>query len=128
MRRTTGFLTAVAGLCLASAAMAQDLAPLNGLAACRAAPDKVDLSFTYTGGACQETDPAKVELVEGEVATVSVPTHNTAEVCTLQAVEVEFAGTLDVAPEIKSLNVQVLNPDGEVQAASKADILPECAE
>lgn len=128
MRRTTGFVTAIAGLLLVSAALAQDLAPLNGLAACRAAPDKVDLSFSYTGGACQETDPAKVELVEGEVATVSVPTHNTAEICTMQAVEIEFAGILDVAPEIASLTVQVLNPDGEVQAGGKADILPECAE
>jgi hypothetical protein len=129
MRRTTGFLTLIAGLLFASTALAQDLAPLGNLVACRAEPaEKVNLSFSYDGGACQETDTAKVALVEGNMATASVPTHNNAEVCTMQVVQIDYAGTLDVPAEITALTVQVLNPDSEVQAGGKTDILPKCAQ
>lgn len=128
MRRTTGTVAAIAGLLFASSALAQDLAPLNGITACRATPETVQLSFTYEGGACQETDLARVDLLEPGIATISIPTHNRGEICTMQVVQIEYEGTLDIAPDITGLNVQVLNPDGEVQAGSRADILAECPE
>jgi hypothetical protein len=107
-----------------SFALAQDLAPLSDLRACRIDPATVSLAFIYDGGACEQTGDARVEIIEGTGATVSIPTTATAEVCTMQVVKVNFAGIVPVPETIARLDVQVLSTGGEVVAASQAKIAP----
>ena len=113
-------------LFVATAAFAQDTAALENLAACRAGAQTVDLSFTYTGGACEETETATV-AIDGTTAKVTVPTRSTAEVCTMQAVVLEVAQMIE-APAVTSLEVEVLNPQGQVSATGSVGVEPECTE
>lgn len=119
-------LTAIPMMLIATAAFAQDTAELANLAACRSAAETVDLSFTYTGGVCEATDPATV-TVEGTTAKVMVPTHATAEICTLQAVDIDVAQTIAVGAEVTALDVSLLNTQGTVSATGKVEIEPQCA-
>jgi hypothetical protein len=119
-------LTAIPLIFVATAAFAQDAATLNNLAACRSAAATVDLSFTYTGGACEATDRATV-TVDGTTAKVSVPTHSTAEVCTMQALDIDVAQTIEAGAEVTSLDVELLNPDGAVFSTGKVEIEAQCA-
>jgi hypothetical protein len=105
-------------------ALAQDLAPLSELKACRLDAATVSLAFIYDGGACEQTGDAKAEIIEGNTATVTVPTTATAEVCTMQVVKVNFAGLVPVPDTVSRLDVQVLSPGGDVVAASDTDIAP----
>ncbi len=118
---------AVPLLLAATAAFAQDSAGLKELAACRSGVDTVDLTFSYTGGACEATDPATV-AEDGATAKVTVPTKATAEVCTMQAVEIDVAQTIPVTAAVTSLDVELLNPEGEVSATGTAEIDPQCTE
>ena len=118
-------LTAIPMMLIATAAFAQDTAELANLAACRSAAE-TDLSFTYTGGVCEATDPATV-TVEGTTAKVTVPTHATAEICTLQAVDIDVAQTIAVGAEVTALDVSLLNTQGTVSATGKVEIEPQCA-
>ena len=115
---------ALAVIALPSFALAQDLAPLSELKACRLDAATVSLAFIYDGGACEQTGEAKAEILEGDTATVTVPTTSTAEVCTMQVVKVNFVGIVSVPDTITKLDVQVLSPGGDVVAASETDIAP----
>ena len=84
----------------------------------------VSLSFSYEGGACEQTGNGSVDLVESGTATVTIPIVSTAEVCTMQVVKVNFAGIVSVPDTITKLDVQVLSPGGDVVAASETDIAP----
>lgn len=115
---------ALALIALPSFALAQDLAPLNELKACRIDAATVSLAFIFDGGACEQTGEAKAEIIEGDTATVTVPTTASAEVCTMQVVKVNFAGIVPVTDAVKKLDVQVLSPGGDVVAASDTEIAP----
>ncbi len=114
-------------LLAATAVFAQDAAGLQNLAACRTDAASVDLTFTYTGGACEATDPATV-AEDGATAKVTVPTHATAEVCTMQAVQIDVAQTIPVTAAVTSLDVELINPQGTVSGSGKAEIDPQCTE
>lgn len=120
-------LIALSMLLGATAAFAQDAAALEGLAACRTGAGAVDLSFTYTGGACEATDPATV-TAEGATAKVTVPTHATAEMCTMQALEIDVARSIAVGAEVTTLEVELLNTQGTLSATGKAGIKAQCTE
>jgi hypothetical protein len=112
-------------LCLASGvALAQELAPLNDLKACRLDAELVSLSFSYDGGACEETGNGSVELVESGTATVTIPIVSTAEVCTMQVVKVTHTGAINAVDDVTALEVQLVSPGGEVQAKGKVEIAP----
>lgn len=114
-------------LLAATTAVAQESA-LQNLAACRGdAANAVNLSFAYTGGACEQVDEATV-AVEGTSAKVSVPTRSTAEVCTMQAVQIDVAQTIAVAPEVTTLDVELLNPQGNVSANGSVKIEAQCTQ
>lgn len=115
---------AIALIALPSVALAQDLAPLSELKACRIDPATVSLAFIYDGGACEQTGDATADVIEGDTATVTVPTTATAEVCTMQVVKVNFAGIVPVPEAITRLDVQVLSPGGEVVAAGDTEVAP----
>lgn len=115
---------ALALIAVPSFALAQDLAPLSELQACRLDAATVSLAFIYDGGACEQTGEAQAAIVEGDTATVTVPTTSTAEICTMQVVKVNFAGIVPVPDSVAKLDVQVLSPGGDVVAASDTDIAP----
>lgn len=115
---------AIALIALPGFALAQDLAPLDELRACRIDPATISLAFIYDGGACERTGDARMALVEGDAAAITVPTVATAEICTMQVVKVNFAGPVSVPETANRVDVQVLNPSGEVVAAGDADIAP----
>ncbi|HEY9010763.1 MAG TPA: hypothetical protein VIN06_07070 [Devosia sp.] len=117
---------AVPMLFVASAVFAQDTAALQNLAACRAGAATVDLSFTYTGGGCEETEPATV-AIEGPVGKVTVPTRSTAEVCTMQATPIDVAQMIE-APAVTALEIELLNPQGQVSATGNVAVEPECSQ
>jgi imidazole glycerol phosphate synthase subunit HisF len=119
-------LTAIPMILVATAAFAQDTATLRNLAACRSVAETVDLSFTYTGGVCEATDPATV-TVDGTAARVTVPTHATAEMCTLQAVDIDVAQTIEAGAGVTTLDVELLNTQGQVAGTGKVEIEPQCA-
>ena len=119
-------LTAIPMILVATAALAQDTATLRNLAACRSAAETVDLSFTYTGGVCEATDPATV-TVDGTTAKVTVPTHATAEMCTLQAVDIDVAQTVEAGADVSALDVELLNTQGDVSGTGKVEIEAQCA-
>jgi len=118
-------ILATLALCLFSgAALAQELAPLTDLKACRLDAELVSLSFSYEGGACEQTGNGSVDLVETGTATVTIPIVSTAEVCTMQVVKVTHTGAINAVADVAALNVQLVSPGGEVQATGKVDIAP----
>jgi hypothetical protein len=122
-------LSATLALCLVSGvALAQELAPLNDLKACRLDAELVSLSFSYDGGACEETGNGSVDLVESGTATVTIPIVSTAEVCTMQVVKVQSTSAIAAPEEVSALTVQLVSPGGEVQATGKVDIAPNSPE
>ncbi|WP_055048558.1 hypothetical protein [Devosia sp. A16] len=122
-------LATTLALCLVSgAALAQELAPLNDLAACRLNSEMVSLTFSYEGGACEQTGNGSVDLVESGTATVTIPIVSTADVCTMQAVKVTHTGAINAVAEVSKLDVQLVSPGGEVQAEGKVDIAPNSAD
>ena len=122
-------LPAALALCFVTGvATAQELAPLTDLKACRLDQELVAMSFSYEGGACEETGNPSVDLVETGTATVTVPIVPTAEVCTMQAMKVESSSAVSVVEEVTALDVQLVSPGGEVQAEGKVDIAPKSAD
>lgn len=120
---------ATLALCLVSSvALAQELAPLNDLRACRLDAELVSLSFSYDGGACEQTGNGSVDLVESGTATVTIPIVSTAEVCTMQVVKVTHTGAISAVDDVTALEVQLVSPGGEVQARGKVDIAPHTAD
>lgn len=118
-------IPATLALCLVSGvALAQELAPLNDLKACRLDAELVSLSFSYEGGACEQTGNGSVDLVESGTATVTIPVVPTAEVCTMQVVKVTHTGAINAVEDVTALDVQLVSPGGEVQAEGKVDIAP----
>jgi hypothetical protein len=113
--------TASAAL-IATAAFGQATTPLDALSACRLDDGRVALRFTFEGGACQEPGEASLLPGEGGIGNVTVPTENVGEVCTLQIVQVAFEGVVEAAPEIITLDITVLNPEGQPQALGSTDI------
>jgi hypothetical protein len=116
---------ATLALCLVSGvAFAPELAPLNDLKACRLDAELVSLSFSYDGGACEQTGNGSVDLVESGTATVTIPIVSTAEVCTMQVVKVTHTGAVNAVEDVTALEVQLVSPGGEVQAKGKVEIAP----
>lgn len=114
-------------LLAATAAFAQDASTLQGLAACRTDAATVDLTFSYSGSACEVADFATV-TEDGETATVVVPTEATAEVCTMQEVAIDVAQSIPVTTAVRTLDVELLDVQGEVSRTGTTEIAPQCTE
>jgi hypothetical protein len=122
----------LAAILLATGVLAEETRPLDALSACRLDENRVALQFTFEGGACQKPGEATLDAAKGGVGNVTVPTHNEGDVCTMQIVPVEFSGVLTADPEITSLDITVLKPDGKNrQALGSVDVATgpeECVE
>jgi hypothetical protein len=97
-------------------------AALDDLDAERINPNQITIDFEYTGGACEEVGPAEVgEVVDGTLP-VTFPTISTAEVCTMQAVEIEVEQTVSAEHIISRVDVTLTAPDGTVIGAGSTDV------
>ena len=113
----------IASLLFVSAAAATEPAPLTTASAVWVEDGQVELTLTYEGGACEEPQEAQVTASEiFGTDTVTIPTVETAEVCTMQIVEVEYAGTIPVEPTTDTLSVIILDPEGQPKAAGQVEI------
>lgn len=115
---------ALALVLFSGAAVAQELPRLDDLKACRLDAELVSLSFIYDGGACEQTGDPSVDLVESGTATVTVPIVPTAQICTMQVVKVVSVSAVAVPADVTALNIQLVSPGGEVQAAGKVEVGP----
>lgn len=116
-------LALLATLGLSAPVLAQDKAKgLDDLDATRIGDNQVEIEFEYEGGACEEVGPAKLGEVSDGVLAVTFPTVSTAEVCTMQAVEIEVKQTIEVDPSVRELNVTLADPDGRVIGSEMTDI------
>lgn len=125
---------AIAMLALALPAMAEDKAqpaaeppasdaqPLENLTATRIAPDQVVVAFEYTGGACEEVETAVQDAVVDGTLPVTFPTVSTAEMCTMQAVQIEVEQTVPADGSVTSVDVTLTAPDGAVIGTGSADV------
>lgn len=100
----------------------EDVTSLDNLTATRINPNQITIAFSYTGGACEEVGPAELgELVDGTLA-VTFPTISTAEICTMQAVEIEVEQTIDAEHIVSLVDVTLIAPDGTVIGAGSTDL------
>lgn len=116
-------MIAAASLLLVTASAAAEPPPLTSATAVWTEQGKVDLNVTYEGSACEETQEAEVTASDiFGTDVVTIPTVETAEVCTMQIVQVEFSGTIAVEPSTETLSVVVLDPEGQPKAAGTVEI------
>jgi hypothetical protein len=117
-------ILAAAATFAATGAMAAEPPPLASASAKWAADGHVELKVTWDGGACEKPGKATVDATEADEATdaVTIPTESTAEICTMQIVQVEFTGLVPVEPLTETLAVTVLAPDGQVKASGTVTI------
>ena len=83
----------------------------------------VTLEVTYEGGACEEAGEAEVTAAASLIDHVTIPTMQTAEVCTMQIVPVTYSGIIAVEPHTQTLEITILAPDGQPKAAGSVDIV-----
>lgn len=96
--------------------------PLTGATAVWTDDGHVQLDVTWEGGACEEPAEAEVTAGPDQTDVVTIPTNETAEVCTMQIVPVEFSGIIAVEPTTDTLSITVLAPDGQPKAAGSVEI------
>jgi hypothetical protein len=115
---------AVSALMLLTAGTsAQDAAAFTELSAERVDAGQVMLHATFEGGACQEVQEPTIEPGETEdTVSVTFPTMETAEVCTMQIVEIEIEEAIDAGEDVTTLDVTVLGTDGEVQVEGSTQV------
>jgi len=116
-------LALAATIGLSMPAFAQDKTKtLDDLDAQRINPNQITISFEYEGGACEEVGPAEVgDLTDGTLA-VTFPTISTAEVCTMQVVDIEVEQTIQAEHIISRIDVTLTAPDGSVIATGSTDV------
>ena len=122
MTRLSAASVAAAILLADPATMASEPQPLISATAAWADEGDVQLDVAWQGGACEA--PGEPEVIAGDLATneVTIPTVSTAEICTMQIVEVTYSGTIPVEPRTTSLAITVLDPEGRPQAAGTVEI------
>lgn len=95
---------------------------LDDLDATRINPNQITIEFEYQGGACEEVGPAEVGELEDGTLSVTFPTISTAEVCTMQVVEIEVEQTIEAEHIVSRVDVTLNRPDGTVLATGSTDV------
>lgn len=110
--------------------LADEQPPFTELSACRIDAERIVLSYAFDGGACQEVTDISTGEPRGTIAVVTIATHNTSEMCTMQIVTVEGSTVLDLSEPVIDLDVTALRPDNTVQAYGLIEATEdgECAE
>lgn len=104
-------------LLLPGAALAQGNQNFDDLDADRINANQIIIEFEYTGSACETVGPAELgDVTDGNLAlTFSVTA--TAEVCTMQAKEIEVEQAVAADASVTHVTVTLLGADGAVMAS-----------
>jgi hypothetical protein len=107
---------------LPGAALAQGNQNFDDLDADRINADQVMIEFEYTGGVCETVGPAELgDVTDGNLAlTFSVTA--TAEVCTMQAKEIEVEQAVAADVSVTHVTVTLLGADGATIASESERI------
>src|SRR5690606_5572597 len=92
MTRLSAAVSAAAVLLAVPAALAAEPQPLTSATAVWADGGGVQLDVAWQGGACEAPDDPEVVAADVTTNEVTIPTISTAEVCTMQMVEVTYSG------------------------------------
>lgn len=107
---------------LAAPAMAQSGGSLDDLDADRLNARQVLIEFEYDGGACEEVgEPQLGETVDGTLA-VTFTANSTAEICTMQVVEIEVKEAVAAGPDVTRVEVTLIGTNGDVFATQVTDV------
>jgi hypothetical protein len=121
---------AVLFACVAPA-LADEQPAFTALSACRLDPERIVLTYAFEGGACQAVGEVSAAEPRGTFAAVTIPTHETSQMCTMQIVAIAGSAVLDLPEPVVDLDVTALHPDNRVQAYGLIEVAeddPACAE
>ena len=115
--------TAVAAaLMTIAAAAASEPPPVTAATAVWTEAGEVQLDVTWDGSACEAPGEARVIAASDQTDVVHIPTHSTAEICTMQIVPVEYSGVVAVEPGTQRLAITILDPEGQPKASGHVEI------
>jgi hypothetical protein len=117
---------ALAGL-LATGVAAQEDPALTDLFACRLDDKQVVVHFKFWSSPCwAAVDPADVTGPDTNgTATVAISTRATAEICTMNIVYFDYDKALDLAGDVRALDVSISNPQGALIGKGTAAVAEE---
>ena len=90
--------------------------------ATRISPDQVQLKLTFEGGACQAVDEPVLGAVSAGSLAVTIPTHDTSEMCTMQIVQIPVDVTIDAGADVTALDVTIQAPSGSRQTGGTIEV------
>lgn len=127
MRLRMTFAATLAALATVSSALAQNVPPLDALAACHQTDGTVKLSFAVRGSECWEVlEPEVTSGYAADLGRVMFPTRATAEVCTMMLKAIPVEASIPTDPAFAELAVVVLGPDGNHVAIGNTAIARSC--
>lgn len=91
---TAPLVSLAAVLMLAVPASASAPAGFTALDACRTGPHNVTFNYLFEGGACQQVGEPVVSAPERGMVTVTMPSTESSDVCTMQIVPIEGTAVL----------------------------------
>lgn len=77
--------------------------------------DRVQLKLTFEGGACQAVDDPVLGTVSAGSLALTIPTHDTSEMCTMQIVQIPVDVTIAAGADVTGLDVTIAAPSGQAQ-------------
>jgi hypothetical protein len=84
--------------------------------------DQVQLKLTFEGGACQAVDEPVLGTVSAGSLAVTIPTHDTAEMCTMQIVQIPVDVTIAAGADVTALDVTIQAPGGSRQTGGTIEV------
>lgn len=108
----------------ATAALANEGAPLNDLTACRLSPEEVSVNFSFDGSACVKDQPALVGEADTGTLAITISLTETSDVCTMNIVPVKVSQTVAADENATAVQIAVLDPKGNSIAAGETAITP----
>lgn len=87
--------------------------------------DQVQLKLTFEGGACQAVDEPILGTVSAGSLAVTIPTHDTAEMCTMQIVQIPVDVTIAAGADVTALDVTIQAPSGSRQTGGTIAVAAE---
>lgn len=84
--------------------------------------DQVQLKLTFEGGACQAVDEPVLGTVSAGSLAVTIPTHDTAEMCTMQIVQIPVDVTIAAGADVTALDVTIQAPSGSRQTGGIIEV------
>jgi hypothetical protein len=122
MRRS--FVALFTLLAATTAVVAQEVAPVDAVVACRQTENSVALKVRLSMSACWSYDGAVAEYPAEGVVHGIIATSSSAEVCNQSLMLTEIHAGVLADPSVTVAEVTVLGPDAKPFAGGRTDIVP----